>query len=735
MLKKITAFCLVSLFGIGLSFATPPADAPAPDEGMWLPLYLKKLNERDMKADGAHFSADDVYSVNHSSFKDAVVCLNGGQCTGEIVSADGLVLTNHHCGYDNIAEHSTVENNILKNGFFAKSRSEELVNKEFTMQILVFMEDETSLINNAVKDITSDDLKRVKIRGMRDSIAKAASQDNKYKAEVKGFFAGNDYYLVVYQVFTDVRLVGAPPAAIGKFGGDVDNWMWPRHTGDFSMFRIYTGPDGNPAPYSPNNIPYKPKYFFPVSLKGEKQNDFAMVMGFPGSTSRYVTSFDLEFNRDCNNPASIDVLETEMSIMKKDMDANEAVKLKLAANYASLANTEKYLVGQELMLKHGAGFDAKRKEEKEFQDWAVSDKDRKDKYGNLLNDIKENNDKLRSIEPQLSYFFGMFNSRLLSYGFSFYAFNKYTDDNKSKPTRAELDTIAKGIVPAAEDYFKDSSLATDKKVLKALLLDLYNNVPEEKRPAAITNIIKNDKKAPNAESAINNFIDDLEKKSVIVDQKKNKEFLENPKLKKLKKDPYYNFMCDFVQYYFMLLKPVYDNASQDLSKKHKLYMQGLREMQPNKTFYPDANSTLRVTYGNVLPYHPRDAVAYKYYTTYEGILEKSNPKDPEFIVPQHELDLFAKKDFGRYAQNDTLRINFIANTDITGGNSGSPVLDADGNLIGLAFDGDWESMIGDLSFNPATNRTICVDIRYVLWVIDKYAGATNLINEMKIVTN
>jgi len=733
MLKNLIAGCLIFILGIGLSFANPAEDAPVPDEGMWLPIYLKKLNERDMKNDGAHFSADDVYNINHSSFKDAVVCLNGGQCTGEIVSDDGLILTNHHCGYDNIAEHSTVENNYLKNGFFAKSKSEELVNKDFTVQILVFMEDETSLINNAVKDITSDDIKRARIRSIRDSIAKDASQGDKYKAEVKGFFAGNDYYLVVYQVFTDVRLVGAPPASIGKFGGDVDNWMWPRQTGDFSMFRIYTGPDGKPAPYSTNNIPYKPKYFFPISLKGEKKDDFAMVMGFPGNTSRYVTSYDLEFNRDCNNPASIDVLETEMGIMKKDMDANEAVKLKLAANYASLANTEKYLVGQELMLKHGAGFDVKIKQEKEFQDWTSTDKDRKDKYGNILNDIKDDNAKLKSLEPQLSYFFGMFNSSLLSYGFNYYAFSKYTDDNKSKPTRAELDTLAKTINPAAEAYFKDSGIVTDKKVLKALLLDFYNNVPEGKRPAAISNIIASEKKAPNAEAAINMFIDDLEKKSVIVDARKNKDFLDHPNIRKLKKDPFYIFMGDLIKYYFTELKPVYDDASQEIGKKHKLYMQALREWQSNKTFYPDANSTLRISYGKVLPYKPRDAVSYKYYTTYEGILEKYNPKDPEFMVPQRELDLFAKKDFGRYAEDDTLRINFIANTDITGGNSGSPVLDADGNLIGLAFDGDWESMIGDLAFNPATNRTICVDIRYVLWIIDKYAGASNLINEMKIV--
>jgi hypothetical protein len=733
MINKLFAFILVSLFGINAVIASPPIKSAAPDEGMWLPLYLKKLNEKDMKNRGMRITADDIYNINKSSLKDAVVSM-GGFCTGEIVSSEGLMLTNHHCGYEKIAEHSSVEHDYLKDGFWAKTKSDEIPNPGLMVSILVRMEDETALINNAVKDIKSDENKEARISAMRDSIAAAASDHDKYRAEVKEYFEGNEYYLVVYQDFKDVRLVGAPPSSIGKFGGDVDNWMWPRHTGDFSVFRIYVGPDGNPAPYSKENIPYKPKYFFPVSLKGEKQNDFAMVMGYPGHTDRYLTTYDLEFARDNYNPATIDAFETKLNVMKKDMDADEAVRIKLASDYASLSNSYKYYLGQELLLKHGAGFEIKSNEEKGFTEWINKDEARKKKYGDVLNDIRKQNEKLKTIEPALSLIFsGVFNSPVIKYSLGFFGYNKFFRDKAPKPKKGELDTIAKAIKPQVEEYFKSTTRETDKKILKAVLLELYTKIPADNRPAILNKIVADNKKAATPEIAFNEYVDDLYKNSLILDKDKAMKFLDHPKLNKIRKDPLFVFVQELIGYVrAQNLYGVYSEANKALSDDHQLYIEGLREWQPGKTFYPDANSTLRVTYGQVLPYYPRDAVFYKYYTTYDGILEKYNPKDPEFIVPQRELDLFKKKDFGRYAQNDTLRINFLANTDITGGNSGSPVLDADGNLIGLAFDGDWESMIGDLVYNPATNRTICVDIRYVLWIIDKYAGATHLVNEMKI---
>jgi len=734
MSRKIFAFAVLIFVVVSMVHAAPPASIPMPDEGMWLPLYLKKLNERSLKSDGARFTADDIYNINHSSFKDAVVRLNGGMCTAEIVSPEGLLLTNHHCGYEKIAEHSDVTHDYLKDGFWAMKKSDELANPGFKAEILVYMEDETDLLNNAVKNISSDDAKEVRIEAMTDSIGKAASKDGKYNASVEDFFEGNQYFLVVYQQFNDIRLVGAPPSSIGKFGGDVDNWMWPRHTGDFSVFRIYSAPDGTPAEYSKDNVPYKPKYFFPISLNGEKKGDFAMVMGYPGHTDRYATSTDLEFSRDYENPATIDAYETQLAVMKRDMDANEAIKIKLAEDYASISNTYKYYVGQELLLKHGAGFTTKLDEEKGFTEWANSIDERKKKYGNVLSDIKDANEKLKSIEPAFSYFnSGILSSQLFKYYSHYFPFYKFLNDGALKPQKGELDTVTKKIRDKVTDYFNSVTGETDKKAFAAILLDMYNKIPAEVRPEALSKIVAEDKKAPTPEIAINGYVDKLYKKSILLDKDKVKSFLDNPNLKKLKKDPYFNFMRDMIMYYLQNLYPVYSAINKSVTNDHKLYIEGLMEWQKNKNFYPDANSTLRVTYGNVLPYIPRDGVSYKYYTTYEGILEKNNPKDPEFIVPQRELDLFEKKDFGRYAQDDTLRIDFLANTDISGGNSGSPVLDADGNLIGLAFDGDWESMIGDLVFNPATNRTICVDIRYVLWVMDKYAGATNLIDEMKIV--
>ncbi len=733
-MKKRAATFLIILFSAHFIYAGPPSTSAFADEGMWLPLYLKKMNEKAMKADGARFSADDVYDINHTSFKDAVVRLNGGMCTAELVSAEGLMLTNHHCGYEKIAEHSDVTHDYLKDGFWAMKKSDELPNPGFTAEILQYMEDETDFINNAVKNISSDDAKEARIKAIKDSIGNAASKDGKFKARVENFFAGNQYFLVVYQEFQDVRLVGAPPSSIGKFGGDVDNWMWPRHTGDFSVFRIYVGPDGNPVPYSKDNVPYKPKYYFPISLKGEKKGDFAMVMGYPGHTNRYATASDLAYSRDVENPTIIDAFETKLAVMKKAMDADEAIKIKLAEDYASTSNTYKYYVGQELLLKHGAGFSAKTEEEKGFTDWVNSDADRKKKYGNVLSGIKDANDKLATIEPAFSYFnYGFASSPLFGYYRTYSPFFKYTREGAAKPGKGDLDTAAKMITDKVNAYFAGGTGEIDKKAFAAALLDMYNMIPAASRPDELTKIVSEDKKAATPEIAVNDFVDKLYKKSMLLDKDKASSFLKHPNLKKLKNDPFYAFERSMLNYYIKNLLPTYYSVEQGIADNRKLYLAGLMEWKKDKNFYPNANSTFRVTYGNVLPYIPRDGVTYKYYTTYEGIVEKSNPKDPEFIVPQRELDLFAKKDFGRYAQDDTLRIDFLANTDITGGNSGSPVVDGNGNLIGLAFDGDWESMIGDLVFNPATNRTICVDIRYVLWVMDKYAGATNLINEMKIV--
>jgi hypothetical protein len=708
------------------------AKAAAPDEGMWLPMYLKSLNEKDMKAHGLKLSADDIYNINHSSLKDAVVSL-GGFCTGEIVSTEGLMLTNHHCGYERIAEHSDVAHNYLRDGFWAKTRADELPNQGLTASILVRMESVTDVMKSKIKSTNGDDLNELYIEVAKDSIEKAAIAGTHYTAEVKEFFKGNEYYLLVYEVFTDIRLVGAPPSSIGKFGGDTDNWMWPRHTGDFSVFRIYAGKDGKPAPYSKDNIPYQPKYHFTISLKGEKKDDYAMVMGFPGSTDRYLTSYDLTMARDYTNPAIVEAFGTQLDVMKRDMDADPKLKIDLASDYASMSNTYKYYIGQERLLKQGAGINIKQEDEKAFTQWVNADKSRQEKYGNVLTNIQKSLEDYKKIEPALSHFFyGLFSSGTVKYVFNYYPFYKSNQDPKKPVTQAQMDTLGKQIAPKAAAYFNGVTYNTDKKVMKDLLVLMYNKLGD-KRPDFLNKIVKEQKKASSPEDAISKYVDEAYAKSTIMNKEKAMAFLEKPDYKKkLLKDPVFNLLMDAIAYYATNLAGTYQQSNNALDKEHEKYIAALREWKNDKTFYPDANSTLRVTYGNVKPYFPRDGVFYDYYTTYEGILEKQNPNDPEFVVPEKMLDLLRKKQFGRYAQNDTLRINFLSNNDITGGNSGSPVLNANGELIGLAFDGNWESMIGDLYVNPAVNRTISVDIRYVLWVIDEYADADQLIKEMTI---
>ncbi len=722
MIKRILSLCLC-LFLFASLFAED-----MPDEGMWLPLYLKSLNEKDMQKLGLRLSVDDIYSINHSSLKDAVVSL-GGFCTAEIVSAEGLLLTNHHCGYESITEHSTIDHDYLNNGFWAKKHEDEMPNMGLTASILVSMADETTLINNAVGGLTGKE-RRAKLGDLEDSISKAAMKDNHYKASVHSFFNGNEYYLLVYEVFTDVRLVGAPPAAIGKFGGETDNWMWPRHTGDFSVFRIYVDKDNNPAAYSKDNVPYKPKYFIPISLKGEKKDDYTMVYGFPGSTTRYLSADDLIQKRDYDNPALISGFKTMLDIMKQDMDADPKLKLALSSDFAEFSNTYKFFVGEEKQLGQSNYISQLQGEEVAFKQWVNADDARKKKYGTVLDDIITYNNQAKTIEPMLGYiYYAFFATKAVQYGFNYYAFTRPGSDKLSKK---EADTIGNGIKPDVKEYFAKNETNTDKKILKAELLLMYANIPAEKRPDIFKEIMDKHKNAT-PEVAINDYIDEMYKKSELTDEKRALSFLSKPNIKKLEKDPYYKMVMDLYSYYATNLQATNHIAQDSLNKAHKRYMQALREWKTNEKFYPDANSTLRLTYGQVEPYLPKDAVAYKYYTTYEGILQKYDAKDPEFAAPKDEIALFKEKKFGRYAKDDTLHICFITNNDITGGNSGSPVLNADGQLIGLAFDGDWESMLSDVHFDPATNRTICVDIRYVLWIMDVYAHADNLIKEMTIV--
>ena len=720
-MKKIFIYTFIGILFSAKLFA---------GEGMWLPLLLKQYNEKDMQAQGLRLSADDIYNINQSCLKDAIIVLNSGMCTAEIVSNEGLLFTNHHCGYESIAEHSTVEHDYLKNGFWAKSHEEELQNEGMTAARLVYMKDVTSIIMEQAGKIKNEEVRAIKIKMLRDSIEKAEPDADKYKIQVNSFFYGNEYYLLAYEVFKDVRLVGAPPSAIGKFGGDQDNWMWPRHTGDFSILRIYTDKDGKPAKYSKDNIPYKPKYFLTISLKGVKKDDYTMIMGYPGSTKRYLTSD--EFESDCNvsNPAAIEAMGTEINIMKQDMDADRSVALTMAADFASTSNTYKYLLGQERQLKQMTYINQQKDKEAKFMEWVNANEDRKAKYGKIFDKIRESDEKLKSIEPALSYVgYGLFSTPVIEYGISYYWLYKNIDGSKMK--RAEIDSLSMAYQGKVKEYFAKNTMSTDKKVLAAELYLMYKGIPAEKRPQFLEKVMSH-YKGMDAKSAVDKYVNDLYNKSTLLTAEKAEKFLNKASAKKLEKDPFFELLAGAINYYFADLASTQSSVSSTQNEYHRLYIQGLREWQSDKKFYPDANSTLRVTYGKVEPYIPRDAIGYKYYTTYQGILEKYNPQDPEFDVPSRQLELLKAKKFGRYADNDTLRIDFLTTTDITGGNSGSPVMDGNGHLVGLAFDGDWESMIGDLVIDPKLNRTIAVDIRYVLWVIDIYAGADNIMKELKV---
>lgn len=686
------------------------------DEGMWLPLYIKKL-ESKMKAQGMKIKADDIYNINKASIKDAIVSF-GGFCTGEIVSNKGLVFTNHHCGYDAIAELSSTTSNYLKDGFWAMKHEEELPVKGLNVKILVKMEDVTAL----VKDKENQD-------AIIDSLTKAATKGNGYKAEVKPYFYQNEFYLLVYEVFNDIRLVGTPPESVGKFGGDTDNWMWPRHTGDFSIFRIYAGADNKPAEYSPTNKPYTPKHHLPISLKGVKQNDFSFIMGFPGRTQRYLTSDAIKKTINTDYPIGSSIMDAKLKTQKKYMDNDEAIKLQLASGYASLANYWKYMLGNISAAKNSDFITQKEKFEAEFTAWANATPERKEKYGNLVADLKkvaESNPDNNKLQSYLNFCY--FGPALVSYGSRMYQLPMMIGEGEiSEKAQASINRIKDGV----ENHFKDFNAKVDQAVMTEMIRLAMRELPEKDWVDAMKSSVFTSLPGTNDEKAAK-YAEYVYKNSMLADKAKMEKWLANPNGRALGSDPGFEFAKSCIELYRrnMMATNANDMAEDELMHT---YMAAIREFKKDQFFYPDANSTLRITYGNILPYDPKDGVFFKYYTTAKGILEKEIPGDLEFDVPAKLSELIRKKDFGPYAENGELKTCFLSNNDITGGNSGSPVINGNGHLIGIAFDGNWESMVGDLSFQKNTQRTISVDIRYVLFFIDKYAGAKNLIDELTII--
>ena len=694
------------------------------DEGMWFLMHIERLNYRDMQKMGLQLTPDEIYSINNHSLKDAIVQFNGG-CTAEVISKDGLVLTNHHCGYDAIAELSTPEANYLKNGFWAASHKDELKPNSLYVRFFVRMDDVSKRILGKVNDqMTEEERQKV----INQEIAKIEQENNeggKYTVSVRSFYEGNEYYYFVYQDYKDVRLVGTPPESIGKFGGDTDNWEWPRHTGDFSMFRIYADENGEPAEYSPNNVPLKPKYYLPVSTAGVKEGDFAMILGYPGRTNRWMPAGGIEQNVKYAYPAWVESSKLGMDKMKVHMDKSDKVRLDYASQYAQVANYWKNRQGMiDALTKHRTAA-IKAKDEKKFNKWANKKKNR-EKYGDVIATINnyyaETNEKARHD----NYLIGLLRTStfaVLPYQLA-RSLEHYANSNENG-RKAMYPQYEAGIA----DTYKKLYLPLEKDVLAAQL-HLYatksGNYP-------IAEYIKEIGEANNYDYTA--FVDKAFEESIFSSEEKLKAWLQNPDMEVVNNDPLYKLSSAILDQYRAETEEQ-KQLEDDFSRAFRLLVEGMREANPDAKYYPDANSTLRLTYGKVraLPEDERNDAEVNYYTTMKGEVAKYKPNDSEFDLPSKLLKMYNDKDFGRYAdKNGYMPVNFLTDNDITGGNSGSPVLNGKGELIGLAFDGNIEAMAGDVIFDKDLQRTINVDIRYVLWIIDKFSGAKHIVDEMTLV--
>jgi hypothetical protein len=703
------------------------------DEGMWLPMFIKRLNYVDMQKEGLQLTAEEIYSINHASLKDAIVQFDGG-CTAEVISDQGLLLTNHHCGYSAIANHSTKDHDYLTDGFWAYNKSEELTNEGMTVSFLDHMADVTDRVNAVVKPEMTLEEKNAAIKQIVAQISSEESKDG-LKGQVKSFFNGNEFYLFVYKIYTDIRLVGAPPSSIGKYGGDTDNWMWPRHTGDFSMFRIYANKDNEPAIYSEDNVPYKAAYHLPISIKGIQDGDFAMIMGYPGSTDRYLSSWGVQQKIGVEYPAFVASRDLKLKIMKKYMDADATVRINYSPRYAQTANYWKNRDGMIKALTKNKTVAKKEKIEAELEKWINANPERKKEYGNIFDVYKKYYSTTDATIAGDQY---LMEAGLM--GSNFGLFNFRLSQKMDAIMKAEDEESAKKIIESTNNYidefFDGISLPLERELTSKMFAFYYKNAPIEQQPEEFVAIVKE----------YNNDFDALAKAifetSIITNRDKLKETLVNLKDEKmeetLKNDvgvkAYYSFLAKY-------LVDTYSNPEKvalkdELNGAKKLFIKALRESNPDKSYYPDANFTMRLTYGQVMSYEPKDGVEYKFYTTLKGVMQKEDATNAEFVVAPKLKELYESKDYGQYANADgTMPVAFLTNNDITGGNSGSPVINGKGELIGAAFDGNWEAMSGDIEFSNELQRTISVDVRYILFIIDKYAGATNLIDEMTIVKN
>ncbi len=699
------------------------------DEGMWLPMLLGQQVYNDMVKKGLKLTKEQLYSINKSSIKDAIIIFGGG-CTGEIVSNQGLIFTNHHCGYDAIATASSVENNYLRDGFYAYNKDQE-IKTALTVQFLDRIEDVTAQVEAGLKGLTwAERTKKLQevYKGITD---KVADKENGVSGRIYSMFKDNQYIMYVYKTYRDIRLVATPPESIGKYGGDTDNWEWPRHTGDFSVFRVYASKDGKPAEYSKDNAPLKPKQFLPVSLKGFKNGDYAMIYGYPGGTNRYETSYGVKLKNDIENPSLVALRDMRLKFMHEQMIKDPAVKLKLASSYASIANYWKFFDGETKQLKKFNTYDQKKKYEQDFVSWAKG----KAEYENIFSEYEKNYASWTPYSKHRQYLReGILGSPLSAFAASLISLE--TAINKPGATAEDIKKAADAADASRKSFIASEDIPSDKKILAGVAQAFYNEVDKSQHPSgtfdkiAVYGSLDDD-------ATFKKWSSDLFAKTTILNDAEWSKFIASPTAAALKADAVYDFSSSFVNNYNSNYSPIYTAFVSKNNELGRSYLKGIMEKNPAaaKKMYPDANFSMRVSYGNVKSYKPKDAVAYDYATTAKGILEKYVPGDYEFDLPAKQVELFKKRDFGQYidkSRND-LVIGFITTNDITGGNSGSPVMDAYGNLIGLAFDGNYEALSHKIAFDKNLNRTICLDVRYVLWCLDKLGGAKNLIDELKLV--
>ena len=704
-MKKITVLFLMAIFAF-----SPFVKA---DEGMWLLMYIDKQTYKDMKSKGLKLTSKQIYDINKSSLKDAIIQFGRG-CTGEIVSDQGLILTNHHCGYGQIQRHSSVEHDYLKDGFWAMTMEEELPNDKLTVDFLVRMDDVTAKALRGYKEGMSEAQRDSVVKAnSKQLIAEATKEGKGLRAQVEALYYGNQYFIFVFRTFTDVRLVGAPPSSIGKFGGDTDNWMWPRHTGDFSLFRIYADKDNNPAPYSKDNVPYRPKKYFKVSAKGVKEGDFTFVYGFPGSTREYITSDAVHYNAEISNPHKIKLRTHRLDAQRKYMSKDQAVRIQYSAKNASVSNAWKKWQGEMKGIRKMNTVEVKREYEKRFREWAKGTE-----YESVL-------ERLEALYAELEPY---------SFANDYYRESVLVIELPAFARRVQR-ALEKGDDPqsAIESFYKDYYLPIDKECFVSLVKEFDANIPDEFKPEYFINSMKQ-------YSTAEAWADDMYANSAFVDAKSLEAGIALVSIaggnvaEAMNEDPVVRFYAELADFYNNKVFPKYTSLNKEITLLYRDYMRGQMEFDKEKAFYPDANLTLRVAYGKIAGYSPSDAVYFTPSSSIEGIMQKDNPEIFDYNIPQELRDIYASKDYGEWANDKgTIPVCFIATNHTSGGNSGSPVIDADGNLIGLNFDRVWEGTMSDVVFDPDVCRNISLDVRFVLFTIDKLAKNHRLLEEMEII--